>query len=200
MKTHVLLDFVSRLEITQGRVAGQRFTVLPWQRRFVRGAFRDGVSSAALSVARGNGKTTLVAVAALVGPLAQARNAVTFPVGLHDRARDGWEALLAIGQVAGADWDGDTGLAYRACEHITADSGGDDNGVREMLLADLRAIFQEAGDPEALQTKQILDELHGLDQRPWNEWRRGKPLSDQGLARLLRPFKALTSRTIRFVT
>ena len=130
-----------------------------------------------------------------INAILQARNAVTFPVGLHDRARDGWEALLAIATVAGGDWAGDTGRARQACEHVNADVQ-EDAGVREQLLADLRMIFEEAGDPEALPTKQILNALHALDQRPWNEWRRGKPLSDQGLARLLRPFK-LTSRTRR---
>ena len=94
-----LLDFVSRLVITQGRLAGQRFAVLSWQRRFVRGAFRDGVSSAALSVARGNGKTTLVAaiaVAALVGPLVQVRGDVVIVASSFQQARIAFEHILAF--------------------------------------------------------------------------------------------------------
>ena len=46
--------------------------MLPWQRRFLRGAFKPGAGVAALSVGRGNGKTALVAgiaCAALEGPL-----------------------------------------------------------------------------------------------------------------------------------
>ena len=99
MKTHVLLDFISRLVVTQGRLAGQRFAVLSWQRRFVRGAFRDGVSSAALSVARGNGKTTLVAaiaVAALVGPLVQVRGDVVIVASSFQQARIAFEHILAF--------------------------------------------------------------------------------------------------------
>ena len=64
--------YLSRLTVTQGRRAGQPFTVLPWQRRFVRGAFAPGAGTAALSIARGGGKTTLVAgiaAATLDGPL-----------------------------------------------------------------------------------------------------------------------------------
>ena len=57
--TQTLCDYLSGLTVSQGRRAGQAFTVLPWQGRFVRGAFAPGVKSAALSVARGNGKTTL---------------------------------------------------------------------------------------------------------------------------------------------
>ena len=74
-----LTDYLARLTITQGRHAGKPFAVLPWQRRFVRGAFAPGASTAALSVARGNGKTTLVAgiaCAALDGPLMQPRGEV----------------------------------------------------------------------------------------------------------------------------
>ena len=68
--------YLSGLTITQGRRAGEGLTVLPWQRRFVRGAFAPGAETAALSVARGNGKTVLVAgiaAAALDGPLAVPR-------------------------------------------------------------------------------------------------------------------------------
>ena len=68
--------YLSGLTVTQGRLAGQPFAVLPWQRRFIRGAFAPGVQSAALSVARGNGKSALlsgVAAAALDGPLARPR-------------------------------------------------------------------------------------------------------------------------------
>ena len=71
-----LTDYLSELTVTQGRRAGELLSVLPWQRRFVRGAFAPGVGTAALSVARGNGKTVLVAgiaCAALDGPLAVPR-------------------------------------------------------------------------------------------------------------------------------
>ena len=64
--------YLAGLTITQGRRAGQPFEVLPWQRRFIRGAFAPGAGVAALSVGRGNGKTALVAgivCAALEGPL-----------------------------------------------------------------------------------------------------------------------------------
>ena len=71
-----LETYLSGLTITQGRRDGERFKVLPWQRRFLRGAFAPGAGVAALSVGRGNGKTALVAgiaCAALEGPLAVPR-------------------------------------------------------------------------------------------------------------------------------
>ena len=73
---HRLISYLSALTVTEGRRAGEGLTVLPWQRRFVRGAFAPGRTTAALSVARGNGKTVLVAgiaAAAIDGPLAVPR-------------------------------------------------------------------------------------------------------------------------------
>ena len=66
---------------------------------FLRGAFRAGVSSAGLSVARGNGKTTLVAaiaVAALVGPLVQVRGEVVIVASSFQQARIAFEHILAF--------------------------------------------------------------------------------------------------------
>ena len=70
-----LTDYVGSLTITQGAGAGARIRLLPWQRRFLRGAFAvEG--DAALSIARGCGKSTIVAAVACAvvdGPLRQPR-------------------------------------------------------------------------------------------------------------------------------
>ena len=125
-----------------------------------------------------------------------ARNEVAFPAVLHDRARDAWEALLAIGDIAGDDWAGPDGRAQRACRHVAGDAD-DDLGAREQLLGDLRAVFRAAGDPETLSTEHLLGALQALEERPWSEWRHGKPISARGLADLLRSFK-VKPETIRF--
>ena len=54
-------SYLAGLIVPQGRFAGEPFPVLPWESRFIQGAFRDDVLDAALSVGRGNGKTTLCA-------------------------------------------------------------------------------------------------------------------------------------------
>ena len=57
-------EYIStRLEIGQGRHAGQGFDLLPWQSRFLRGAFGQP-DDAALSMGRGNGKSTFTAAIA----------------------------------------------------------------------------------------------------------------------------------------
>ena len=113
---------------------------------------------------------------------------VTFPPGLHDRGRDAWEALLAIGDTAGSGWSGRGGRAWKACEHVTASTADEETGAREMLLADLRAIFEAEGWPEAIASSATLDRLTELEGRPWSEWRRGKALTARGLSSLLKPF------------
>ena len=94
-----LLTYLSGLTITQGRLAGQPFKVLPWQRRFVRGAFAPGVQSAALSVARGNGKTALlsgIAAATLDGPLMVPRGETVIVASSFEQARIGFEHVIAF--------------------------------------------------------------------------------------------------------
>lgn len=134
------------------------------------------------------------------------RNAVSFPSGLHDRARDAWEVLLAIGEIAGGAWAGTTGHAYRACEAVSAEVDSE-TGIREMLLADLRKVFEEAGDPDHLPTGRhdelyhpsspaILPTLVAMEDRPWAEYSRGKSLTARGLASLLMGF-GIAPGTIR---
>ena len=85
----------------------------------------------------------------------KARKEVAFPVGLNDRARDAWEALLALAHTGGGVWGGEGGRAWKACQHINEDTE-DETDVREKLLADLRTVFSDAGDPSALPTQAIL--------------------------------------------
>ena len=94
---------ISTLTITEGQGAGEPMTVLPWQTDFLQGAFAPDVQSAALSIARGNGKTTLLAAiahAALCGPLARPRGQVIFVASSFAQARIGFSHLLAFLQDA----------------------------------------------------------------------------------------------------
>ena len=94
-----LLAHLSALPVSQGRLAGQAFKVLPWQRRFVRGAFAPGIQSAALSVGRGNGKTALlsgIACATLDGPLHVPRGETVIVASSFEQARIAFEHVIAF--------------------------------------------------------------------------------------------------------
>ena len=86
-----LADYIEGLTIPQGRLAGEPFQLLSWQRRFLRGAFSQP-GSAALSIARGNGKTTFLAaiLAASVdveGPLMQLNAEAVLVASSFEQAR-----------------------------------------------------------------------------------------------------------------
>ena len=93
-----LIDYISALEITQGEGVGASFPLFPWESRFLRGAFKTA-GDAALSVARGNGKTTLlsgVAAAFVDGPLRQPRAEVIIAASSFSQARIAFEHVRAF--------------------------------------------------------------------------------------------------------
>ena len=60
-KSAAVIDYMAGLTVTQGAGIGRPLDLYPWERRFIRGALANDVEEAALSVARGAGKTTLCA-------------------------------------------------------------------------------------------------------------------------------------------
>ena len=94
-----LIKYVSGLEITQGRLAGNYFDPLPWQKQFMREAFKPGVATAALSIGRGNGKTALlsgIACATLDGPMSRRRGETLIVASTFEQARISFEHVLAF--------------------------------------------------------------------------------------------------------
>ena len=94
-----LIAYIGTLTVTQGRMAGQRLPVFPWERRFIRGAFAEGVVDSAISVGRGNGKTTLVAAlacAAIDGPLAYPRAGTVVVASSFDQSKITFNHVLAF--------------------------------------------------------------------------------------------------------
>lgn len=115
------------------------------------------------------------------------------PEGVSDRPADVWEPLLAIADEAGGHWPA---TARSACVALlraaqTVDSGS--LGVH--LLADLRIVWQSAGDPDGMHTDAMLSKLIELDEAPWADLR-GKPLDARGLARRLRTY-GTESKSVR---
>lgn len=83
-------DWLATLTVTEGRHAGEPLTVLPWQTEFIRGMLGDAVTEAGLSVARGNGKTTIfaaLAAAALDGPLMRPRGMTVVVASSFEQAK-----------------------------------------------------------------------------------------------------------------
>lgn len=109
---------------------------------------------------------------------------VQVPIHTNDRARDNWHPLLKIAAVVGGGWPGRARLAFHK---LTVEEEGDEAGP--MLLADIREVFEGKGMVGKLASQTIVDALTAMEDRPWAEWRRGKPMTQNSLARLLRPYK-----------
>lgn len=101
MSTRDLIDYIEGLPITQGQGVGGPFRLFPWERRFLRGAFKKSVVESGLSVARANGKTTLTAGIAAsavdpVGPLHTPRGEVVLTASSYLQAKIAGEAIAAF--------------------------------------------------------------------------------------------------------
>lgn len=99
---------------------------------------------------------------------------------VEDRAADTWESLIAVADLAGADWPE---RARHAAKILTADAAeaDTDNSTSLRLLADLRTVFSDAGK---LHTTTVLARLRELDNGPWAD----RQLSAHDLAKLLRQY------------
>ena len=122
--------------------------------------------------------------------VAEARPAL--PPALDDRAADFWEMLLAVAAVAAGDWPA---RANQAAIALSGGRHGDDDSISVRLLKDIRAVF-EASDADRLASKTMCEKLAAIEDAPWSEISRGKPITQNRLARLLEPFN-VAPMTIR---
>jgi putative DNA primase/helicase len=109
------------------------------------------------------------------------------PEALNDRAADNWRPLLAIADLAGGEW---SQLARQAA--LTLSGEAEDGAVGVELLKDIKLAF---GDDEDIRSVDLVTKLTADPERPWAEWKRGKPLTQKQLGRLLSPF-GICSETV----
>jgi putative DNA primase/helicase len=100
----------------------------------------------------------------------------------NDRTLDNWSPLLAIADLIGGSWPEKARDAMVKIEAVK-----EDDSARVILLQDIQKVFAEH-DCERLWTQNLVDVLVAMEDRPWGEWKRGKPLSGVSLSRLLKPF------------
>ena len=94
-----LARYIEALVVSQGPLTGHPFNLLPWEKRFLGGAFRPDVSTASLSIGRGNGKTSLVSAigaACVNGPLARPRAEVVLVASSFGQAHIAFEHCLSF--------------------------------------------------------------------------------------------------------
>jgi putative DNA primase/helicase len=102
---------------------------------------------------------------------------------LNDRAADNWRPLLAIADLAGGTWPEE---ARRAACLL---SGEEQGAIGVGLLRDIRSVF---GDDDVIRSSDLVAKLTADPERPWAEWRYGRPLTQKQLAGLLAPFHIIS--------
>lgn len=110
---------------------------------------------------------------------------------LSDRAMDNWEPLLKIAEVAGEVW------TEKACQAALALSVYDSDTVSRSnrLLSDIHQVFT-LKNLEKVSTADLINHLCEDTERPWGTYNRGKPLTQNQLAKLLKPYH-ISSKNIR---
>jgi putative DNA primase/helicase len=113
------------------------------------------------------------------------------PPGLNDRASDAWELCIAIADRTGEHWPQ---RARQAALRISGDDAAFEESVRVQLLADIRDAFYhcpmayKTSNDTLISSDDLVDWLGGLEERPWPEYRRGRPITKTQLARVIKPF------------
>ena len=99
-----LIDWMElNLKITSGPFLGEDFEVMDWQRKFIRGIFKQGISTAVCSTSRGNGKTELQAALGLAmviesSPLCEKNMQSVIVASSFSQARLTFDALLLFAE------------------------------------------------------------------------------------------------------
>ena len=103
------------------------------------------------------------------------------PQELHDRAADNWRPLIAIADLCGGAWP----ARARSAAIALSAKDADEEDVRTLLLSDIRNIL---AIHDRITSASLVNQLTQLDDRPWSEWKHGRPMSAVQLSRLLKPF------------
>jgi uncharacterized protein DUF3631/CHC2-type zinc finger protein len=111
------------------------------------------------------------------------------PENAFNRVADNWRPLFAIAEIVGSDWPRRCADAFA---RLTSRESEDAESLRVMLLADIQQVFTA----ERMFSKDLIEQLAQLSERPWPEVCRGKAITERWLARNLAAF-GIRSKTLR---
>ncbi|AYN39480.1 DUF3631 domain-containing protein [Streptomyces dangxiongensis] len=125
-------------------------------------------------------------LAAWLNPLRSTAAAYVPKMPVEDRAADTWEPLVIVADLAGGHWPAQ---ARAACLAMTRHEVVQDEqtSLKTRLLRDIRRVFEQEGNKEALRTQDVLAALVQDAEAPWAEYGT-KGLNAHHLANLLRDF------------
>jgi Protein of unknown function (DUF3631) len=109
------------------------------------------------------------------------------PEALNDRAQDNWEHLFAIAAIAGGHWPDKAKQAALSLSGVE----NEEPSQNTALLEDIREAF---GDKDEITGEALVSVLVAMHDRPWGECNHGRALTQNLLARKLKPFGIFTKR------
>jgi Protein of unknown function (DUF3631) len=114
------------------------------------------------------------------------------PDHLFNRQADNWRPLFAVAQAAGGEWP------ERAKRASLAGHVEPEESARTQLLADIQVVFAEK-NCDRLTSEDLVNALVSMADRQWGECNHGKALTQNQLARRLKPF-GIAPKTLRIGT
>ena len=108
-----------------------------------------------------------------------------------------WRPLFSVADAAGGEWPKKARAAADALAAMAATfSDGETLGL--MLLTDVRAVFEEKGNPQRIASKELDEALRDLPERPWASMpKTGKAITAQARGRMLAGY-GVKAETLRF--
>ncbi len=100
----------------------------------------------------------------------------------NDRAIDNWVSLFTVAHHIGGEWPRKVNNSYHILE-----SKEEEPTTDIMLLEDIKLIFDQSFKDQ-MHSEDLVNHLIDLEERPWSEWKRGKPMTKNSLAKLLGAF------------
>jgi len=101
----------------------------------------------------------------------------------NDRMTDNWMPLIAIADIAGGPWP------ELMRKSMLGMLDGTDESIGPKLLRDIQDIFKSH---QRIFSDDLVIALTAKKESPWCDWSRGKGLTQNGLARLLKPFSVMS--------
>jgi Protein of unknown function (DUF3631) len=117
------------------------------------------------------------------------------PDGFINRTASNWQLMFAIADSLGKEVGE---RARKVAQRLVGVTDTTSAGVA--LLRDIKGMFDSSTVGEAqggkyLSTKVIIERLTADPEKPWVEWKHGKPITDRGVAELLHEFRII-SKTV----
>ena len=79
-------------------------------------------------------------------------------------------------------------MARDALTELCGVRDDEDDSDPTILFTDIRQLFHDR-QTDKLWSEEIVSALAQMENRPWPEWKSGKPITQRQLAQLLKPFK-----------